>query len=145
MNTLQIINRRAKYDYEFIKTEIAGMQLVGSEIKSIRKSLVSLGESFCIFNNGELILKNANIKENGTTFSHEGLRDRKLLLKKKELEKLQKELIKGLTIVPYRIFINERGFAKIEIALAKGKKDYDKRSSIKAREAKTEIQRNLSK
>ena len=141
--SISIINRKAKFEYEFIRTEVAGIVLMGSEIKSIRKSRVNLSDSFCSFIDGELYLRNANIAENGTDFCHEAIRDRKLLLKKRELNKLKKELIKEFTIVPYKLFINERGFCKIEIALAKGKKTYDKREAIKARETKIEIQRNL--
>jgi SsrA-binding protein len=139
----QIINRKAKFDYEFIRTEIAGIQLVGSEIKSIREGMVNLGDAFCFFVGDELFLKNTAIKENGTSFCHEEMRDRKLLMKKKELLKIQKDLVKGMTLVPYRIFINERGLAKVEIALARGKKSYDKRQTIKSREAEIEIKRNI--
>ena len=137
---MEIVNRKARYDYSFLKMEVAGIELVGSEIKSIRKSNVSLADSFCLFMNGELFLKNSKIKENGTAFSHKEDRDRKLLMKRSELNKLEKELTKGLSIIPYKIFIAKRGFAKVEIALAKGKKDYDKRETIKKREAEREIQ-----
>jgi len=141
---MEIVNRKARYDYTFLKTETAGIELVGSEIKSIRSSNVSLADSFCIFQNGELFLKGALIKENGTAFSHKENRDRKLLMKRRELEKLQKELVKGLTIVPYKIFFNSRGWAKMEIALAKGKKDYDKRETIKKREIERQIRNEKS-
>jgi SsrA-binding protein len=136
---MEIVNRKAKYDYEFLRMETTGIELVGSEIKSIRASKVSIAEAFCVFENGELFLKNAIIKENGTAFSHEENRDRKLLMKRSELDKLQKDLVKGLTIVPYRIIIGQRGWAKVIIALAKGKKNYDKRETIKKRETEREI------
>jgi len=136
---MEIVNRKAKFDYTFLRTEIAGIQLMGSEIKAIRSSKISLADSFCLFVNGELFLKNSHITENGTAFSHKADRDRKLLLNKKELVKLEKELVKGLTVVPYKLFIDKRGFAKVQIALAKGKKDYDKRESIKKRDTEREI------
>lgn len=141
--SISIINRKAKFEFEFIRTEVAGIVLQGSEIKAIRMSKVNLSDSFCSFINGELFLRNAHISENGTAFTHTAIRDRKLLLKRKELNKLKKELIKEFTIVPYKLFINERGFCKIEIALAKGKKTFDKRQSIKERETKIEIQKAL--
>jgi len=143
--SVEIVNRRAKYDYEFLRSEIAGIQLKGSEIKSIANNKMSLADSFCLFINNELFLLNSKISENGTAFCHLENRERKLLLKRKELNKLQKDLVKGLTIVPYKVFINERGFAKVLIYLAKGKKDYDKRETIKKRDSDREILQNLKK
>lgn len=137
------INKKAKFEYEFIRTEIAGIQLTGSEVKSIKAGKVSMTEGFCVFINDELYVKNINISGNGTAYSHEPTRDRKLLLKKKELVKLQKDLIKGFTIVPYKIFKNDRGIFKIEIALARGKKLYDKRAAIKERDFNKEIVKTL--
>jgi SsrA-binding protein len=111
-------------------------------VKSIRDGKISLSESFCTFINGELFLKNANISEMSSDYTHKSNQDRKILLKKRELTRLQKELIKGLTIVPYRVFLNEKGLIKIEVVLAKGKKLYDKRETIKARDIEREINRN---
>jgi SsrA-binding protein len=141
-NQVNIVNRRAKFEYEFIRTEIGGIVLMGSEVKSIRDGKISLSESFCTFINGELFLKNANISEMSSDYTHKSNQDRKILLKKRELTRLQKELIKGLTIVPYRVFLNEKGLIKIEVVLAKGKKLYDKRETIKARDIEREIKRN---
>ena len=138
----QIFNRKARYDYTFIHTLTAGIQLAGSEIKSIREGKANLGDSFCVFIDDELFLRNAKIDENKTAYSHDKARDRKLLLNRKELDKLQKELVTGLTIVPYKIFLNERGFAKIEISLARGNKNYDKREAIKKKDIQRETQRN---
>ena len=141
-NKVNIVNRRVKFEYEFIRTEIGGIVLMGSEVKSIRDGKISLSESFCTFINGELFLKNANISEMSSDYTHKSNQDRKILLKKRELIRLQKELIKGLTIVPYRVFLNEKGLIKIEVVLAKGKKLYDKRETIKARDIEREIKRN---
>ena len=138
------VNKKAKFEYEFIRTEVAGMQLYGSEVKSIKYGKISMSEAFCVFIDDELYVKNINITGNGTAYSHEPIRDRKLLLKKKELVKLQKDLIKGFTIVPYKIFKNERGMFKIEIALARGKKLHDKRAAIKDRDIKKEISKILA-
>jgi len=140
-NHLTFYNRKAKFDYHFIRTEVAGMELIGTEVKSLRDGKVNLSESFCSFENDELWLINSTITPNSNSFPHEVNRKRKLLLNRKELNKLQKDLIKGLTIIPVRIFTNEYGFFKMEIALAKGKKDYDKRETIKERD----IQRDLNR
>jgi len=131
------VNKKAKFEYEFIRTEVAGIQLYGSEIKSIKDGKLSFNEAFCVFVDDELFVKNINI-------SGEPIRDRKLLLKKRELVKLQKDLIKGFTIVPYKIFKNERGLFKIEIALGRGKKLHDKRATIKERDIKKEISKALA-
>lgn len=133
-NHINIINKKVKFEYEFIQTYICGIKLVGSEVKSIREGKVSLSESYCVFVNGELFVKNSNISELKTSFGHKSNQDRKLLLKKQELNRLQKDLIKGLTIVPYRIFIDDRGLIKVEIVLARGKKLHDKKNTIKERE-----------
>jgi SsrA-binding protein len=140
-NQVNIVNKRAKFEYEFIRTEIGGIVLMGSEVKSIRDGKISLAESFCTFIDGELYLRNANVSEMLSDFTHKSNQDRKILLKRQELGKLQKELIKGLTIVPYRVFLNEKGLIKIEIVLAKGKKLYDKRETIKQRDIEREINR----
>ena len=115
---------------------------MGSEVKSIRDGKISLAESFCTFINDELYLRNANITETPTNYTHKATQDRKILLKRRELTKLQKELIKGFSIVPYRVFLNEKGLIKVEIALARGKKLHDKRESIKTRDVEREISRN---
>lgn len=142
-NHINIINKRAKFDYEFIRTEICGIVLMGSEVKSIKNGKISLSESYCLFDNGELFLKNSNIAEIPSDYTHKSNQDRKILLKRAELRKLESELIKGLTIIPYRVFSTDKGLIKIEIALAKGKKTYDKRESIKLRDTEREIRRKL--
>ncbi len=140
----EIVNRKAKFNFEFIDTYKAGMILTGTEIKSIKEGKVNLGDSFCYLRDGELWLKNLHISEykNGSYANHEPMRLRKLLLNKKELRKLEGRIKeKGLTIVPYKLFFNERGLAKIEIHLARGKKAFDKRENIKERDTKKEIER----
>lgn len=140
----EIVNRKAKFNYEFIDTYKAGMVLTGTEIKSIKEGKVNLGDSFCYLRNGEVWMKNLHISEykNGSYANHEPMRLRKLLLNKKEIRKLEGKIKeKGFTIIPYKLFFNERGIAKIEIALARGKKSYDKRETIKERDTQKEIQR----
>ena len=142
---INIKNKRARFEYELIDEYTAGIILTGTEIKSIRNSKASIAESFCEFNNkGELFTVNMHIEEYafGTRFNHKPKAQRKLLLNKKELNKLYKEVKNGgLTIVPLRLFINDKGFAKIRIALARGKKLYDKRETIKDRENKRDLDR----
>jgi SsrA-binding protein len=140
---INIINKRAKFEYEFIQTEIAGIQLVGSEVKSIRGGKASISEGYCYFNNGELFVKGMNISDYGYGSSHNTTRDRKLLLKRKELNNLENQLTNGLTIIPYRLFLNDKGLIKMEIVLAKGKKLYDKRETIKKRDVDRDMKRNL--
>jgi SsrA-binding protein len=140
---INIINKRAKFEYEFIQTEIAGIQLVGSEVKSIRGGKASISEGYCYFNNGELFVKGMNISDYGYGSSHDTTRDRKLLLKRKELNNLENQLTNGLTIIPYRLFLNDKGLIKMEIVLAKGKKLYDKRETIKKRDVDRDMKRNL--
>lgn len=143
-NDINIKNRQAFYQYEILDKYIAGMVLKGTEIKSIREGKVNLQDGHCYINNGELYAKGINITPyaQGTHYNHEGARERKLLLKKAELNKLEsKSEEKGLTIIPLRLFINDRGYAKLEIALAKGKKIHDKRESIKERDVKRELNR----
>ena len=137
-------NRKASFEYEFLDTYNAGMQLTGSEIKSIRDKQVSMSDSYCLFIGNELFLRSLHIStyNNASYNNHEPKRDRKLLLQKRELEKLKDKLRdKGLTIIPVKLFINEKGFAKIMIALAKGKKLYDKRDSIKSQDTKRQLDR----
>jgi len=142
---VNIKNKRARFEYELIEEYTAGIILTGTEIKSIRNSKASIAESFCEFNHkGELFTVNMHIEEYafGTRFNHKPKAQRKLLLNKKELNKLYKEVKNGgLTIVPLRLFINDKGFAKISIALARGKKLYDKRETIKDRENKRDLDR----
>lgn len=143
-NDINIKNRRAKFEYEFLDTYNAGIKLAGTEIKSIREGKASIAESFCEFNNGELFVINMTVQEysHATHFNHNPKNARKLLLNRKELRKLEKEVKNsGLTIIPLRVFINERGLAKMQIALAKGKKLYDKRETIKDRETKRNLDR----
>ncbi|MFN3841263.1 MAG: SsrA-binding protein SmpB [Cyclobacteriaceae bacterium] len=140
---VNVRNRQASFQYELLDKYIAGMVLKGTEIKSIREGKVSLQDGYCYFANGELFVKGVGITPyaQGTHYNHEAQRERKLLLKRSELRKLEQKHEKGLTIVPVRLFINERGYAKLEIALARGKKLYDKRESIKERDAKRQLER----
>ncbi len=141
---INIKNKKASFEYEFLETHIAGIVLSGTEIKSIRLGKVSLTEAYCFINKGELWVKSMQISvyELGTHYNHSPLRDRKLLMQKREIVKLENKLKdQGLTIIPFRLFINDRGFAKVEIALAKGKKLHDKRDSIKERDTKKDLAR----
>lgn len=142
---INIKNKRARFEFEIVDTYTAGIVLSGTEIKSIRSSKASIAESFCEFNDaGELFVINMTIEEYlyGNYYNHKPKAERKLLLNRRELKKLQKDVqAKGLTIVPLSLFINEQGFAKLEIALAKGKKLYDKRDNIKDRDVKRDLDR----
>lgn len=141
-NNINIRNKRAGYEYEFLDTYRAGVVLKGTEIKSIREGKVNLQDGYCYFNDGELYAKNIHITPyaQGSFYNHREDRERKLLLKRQELRKLESKMNeKGLTIVPFRLFINDRGLAKMEIALAKGKKLHDKRDSIKEKDIKREM------
>ena len=143
---LNIRNKRATFEYEIIDRYVAGIVLRGSEIKSVRDGRASINEAYCMFKEGELWVKNLNISEykQATVWQHEPLRMRKLLLSKKELGKLlAKVKERGYTIVPLKMFLNERCFAKLEIALARGKKTHDKRNSIKAKDEKRDLDRSL--
>jgi SsrA-binding protein len=142
---INIKNKRARFDYEFLDTFVAGIVLSGTEIKSIREGKASIAESFCEFNEqGELFVINMQVDpySHGTHYNHQPKAARKLLLHRQELRKLQKEVkTSGNTIVPLNLFINERGLAKMKIALARGKKQYDKRETIKTRETKRHLDR----
>lgn len=141
---INIVNRKAKFSYEFVETFTAGIMLTGTEIKSVRAGEVNLTDGFCQFKNGELFARNIYIAEYrlGNAYNHDVQRVRKLLLKKRELKRLQKKVKEsGFTIIPYRLFLSERGFAKVEIALARGKKMHDKRHSIKDRDDKRAMDR----
>lgn len=143
---MELKNRAAFHEYYFETTYIAGMVLVGTEVKAIRNGKVSFNDAYCIFNKGELFVKNMHISEYafGTTHKHEPTQERKLLLHKKELKKLENKIKeKGYTIVPLRIFFNEKNIAKLEIGLGKGKKLYDKRETIKKRDVERDIKRYL--
>jgi SsrA-binding protein len=143
--SVNILNKKARFSYEILDTYTAGIVLTGTEIKSIRASKASITESFCEFNEqGELFVINMTVQEYdyGNHFNHKPKAERKLLLNKKELRKLEKEVKNtGLTIVPLKLFINDKGFAKLQIALAKGKKLFDKRDTIKDRENKRNLDR----
>ena len=141
---MELSNRKAYYEYQFEAKYIAGMVLSGTEIKSLRAGKASFNDSYCIFDKGELFVKSLHIAEYtfGTINNHIPLQERKLLLQKKELRKLENKIKeKGYTIIPLKIFISEKGFAKMEIGLGKGKKIYDKRETIKARENDRDIKR----
>lgn len=143
-NDINIRNKQASFEYELSDKYVAGLALKGTEIKSIREGKVNLSDGYCYFANGELFVKGVNITPyaQGTHYNHEATRERKLLLKRSELKKLEGKVEeKGLTLVPTRLFVNDRGLAKLEIALGKGKKLHDKRDSIKERDAKRELSR----
>jgi len=143
-NDINIKNRQAGFEYELLDKYVAGMVLTGTEIKSIREGKVNLQDGFCYLSNGELFVKGVNITPyaQGTHYNHSATRERKLLLKRAELKRIETKVEeKGLTLVPTRLFINDRGLAKLEIAVARGKKLHDKRDSIKEREAKRELNR----
>ncbi|NLZ73621.1 MAG: SsrA-binding protein SmpB [Bacteroidales bacterium] len=146
-NSINIRNKRATFDYELNDRYTAGIVLTGTEIKSIRQGKASLVDSFCFFSReGELWVKNMHITEYfyGSYNNHEVRRDRKLLLTKRELDKLQREVKEsGYTIVPVRLFINAAGLAKVEIALARGKKQYDKRQDLKEKEDRRDMERAM--
>ncbi len=143
-NTINVKNRRATFDYEILETFTAGIVLTGTEIKSIRQGKVGLTDTYCMVINGEVWVKNMYIAEYsfGSYNNHTTHRDRKLLLNRKEIRRIAKDNLQpGYSIVPLRLFINERGLAKLVIAIARGKKQYDKRQSIKEREDKRAIDR----
>lgn len=145
---IEIKNKRASFEYEFLETYTAGIVLSGTEIKSIRSGKASLVDSYCYFVGGELYVKNMHISEYwwGSFNRHDPKRDRKLLLTKRELRKLQRSVKeKGLTIVATRLFIAQNGYAKLNIALAKGKKEFDKRQSIKEKDMKRDMDRFFSR
>ncbi len=141
---ISIRNRKATYEYELIERFVAGIMLVGTEIKSVRNGKVNLNDSYAQFINGEMYVKNLHIAEYemGTCNNHIAKRDRKLLLNKKEILKLDKKVKEsGLTIICTKLFVNSKGLAKLEIALARGKKTYDKRESLKLKDSKREMDR----
>lgn len=140
----EIVNRKAKFEYQFVREYEAGIQLLGTEVKSIRNGNANLNDAYCLFIKNELYLKNMYVAEYeyGNKFNHEQRRDRKLLLKKAELKKIEsKAKEKGFAIIPYKVYFSDRGIIKLQIATATGKKSYDKSHSIKERDAKRELDR----
>ncbi len=141
---VNIVNRKARFEYEFLEKFIAGLVLKGTEIKSIRESKASLQHAYCLIKDNEIFVRDLHISpySQAAHYNHDPVRERKLLLSKREIRKLSvKSKEKGLTIIPTRLFINDRGYAKLEIALAKGKKIHDKRRDIKERDQKRELDR----
>ena len=139
-----IKNKKASHDYEFLEKFIAGIKLSGTEIKSIRLGKATIADSYCFFNNGELFIKGMHIAEYwwGNLNNHDPLRERKLLLTSRELRKIERKVKEtGLTIIVIKVFINDRGLAKAEIAISKGKKEYDKRETLKRKDATREMDR----
>ncbi len=144
---ISIKNRRASFDYSLIEKYTAGIVLLGTEIKAIREGKASLVDSFCYFRNNELYVRNLNISiyTEGNLYNHEPTRERKLLLNKQEITKLQKKLLdKGLTLIPTLLFTSDSGYAKLEIALAKGKKLFDKRDDMKAKDIDRDLKRKFN-
>lgn len=142
--TILINNRKANFDYFIVERLLAGIQLSGTEVKSIKDKKTSISEAFCHIYNGEIFIRNMHIAEYRLIkhTNHEPLRDRKLLLKKKEINKLEKSVKeKGLTIIPLNVTLTSTGFIKIEIGLVKGKKSYDKRNALKAKDAERELKK----
>lgn len=147
LNKVSIKNRKASFEYEILLELTAGIVLSGTEIKSIRNSKASIAEAYCLFSGNDFVIRNMNIEEysHSSHFNHEPKRDRKLLLNKSELNKLRTKLKdKGLTVVPLHLYISDSGYAKIDIALAKGKKLYDKRESLKEKDMARNLKRSNS-
>lgn len=145
---INIKNKRAYFEFHILETFTAGMRLLGTEIKSIREGKADINDAFCAFLDGNLYVRNMQIAEysHGSFYNHEAKRDRALLLNRKELSKLRTKIEeKGFTIIPLKIFTSERGFAKLEIGLAQGKKIYDKRETLKDRDAKVEMARAMKR
>lgn len=143
---IEIRNKKASFEYHFLEEYSAGMMLTGTEIKSIRQGKANLQDAYCLLSNGEIWVKNMHISpyEKGTYLNHSPLRDRKLLLQKKEIRKLDKKLKDvGITLIPTRLYINEKGLAKLDIALAKGKKLFDKRNDIKEKDQRRDLAREM--
>jgi len=145
-NIINIKNKKASYEFEFIETYTAGIVLSGTEIKSIRNGKASIMESYGVLDNNEIYIRNMYIQEyeNGTHYNHKPRKDRKLLLNKTEIKKISRKIkLKGLTIVPINLFISKKGYAKLKIAVAKGKKLYDKREDIKLKDQKRDLDRKI--
>ena len=147
-DTPVIVNRKAKYEYTLVDEFEAGIMLKGTEVKAMRSGNANLSDAYCIFDNGNLIIKSMFIAEydHGNVNNHETRADRRLLLRKSELKKIKRKLDeKGLTLVPYKIYFTERGFVKLNIWLAQGNKSFDKRNSIKEKDVKRELDREMKK
>jgi len=147
-SNIVIKNKKASHDYEFLEKFVAGIKLCGTEIKSLRLGKATIADSYCLFSGGELYIRGMHIAEYwwGNLNNHDPMRERKLLLKNRELRKLERKVKEsGLTIIAIKVFINERGLAKAEIAIAKGKKEYDKRETLKRRDADRELDRARKK
>jgi SsrA-binding protein len=145
-NNIVIKNKKASHDYEFLEKFIAGIKLSGTEIKSLRLGKATIADCYCYFSNSELYIKGMHIAEYwwGNLNNHDPLRDRKLLLTARELRKIERKVKEtGLTIIVIKVFINERGLAKAEIAISKGKKEYDKRETLKRKDASREMDRMM--
>ncbi len=143
---INIKNKKAKFEYEFLESYTAGIQLHGTEIKSIRNNKASIVEAYCVIVNGEVYIRNMYIQEyeNAGFVTHEIRRDRKLLLNRTEINKIQRKLkMKGLALIPYKLFITPKGHAKLDIKLAQGKKTHDKREDLKSKDAKREMDRSM--
>lgn len=147
-NELNIRNKRARFEYHLLDTFIAGLQLTGTEIKSIRNGKASILEAYCIFDKGEVWIRNMHVTEyaNASFYQHKPRADRKLLLNKKEIAKIEKFLqVKGNTLIPLKMFISEKGWVKLEIALAQGKKLHDKRQDLKEKDDRRDMDRAMKK
>lgn len=147
-NELNIKNKRARFEYHLLDVFTAGIQLSGTEIKSIRNGKASILEAYCIFHNGEVFMRNMHVSEyeNGSFYNHKPRADRKLLLNRKEIDKIEKFLkVKGNTLIPLKMFLSEGGWVKVEIACAQGKKLHDKRQDMKEKDDKREMDRALKK
>lgn len=143
-NTINIKNKQAKFEYTLLDKYVAGIQLGGTEIKSIRSGKASIKEAFCVIEDGQVYIRNMHINEyeNGSFYNHSPRADRKLLLNRSEIDKLNKKMTtKGYTIVPLRLFISDNGYAKLEISLAQGKKTHDKRQDMKEKDDKRDMDR----
>ena len=143
---INIKNKKARFEYHIIDTFVAGIMLSGTEIKSIRNSKASILESYCVFENGEVWIRNMHINtyENGSIYNHKPRHDRKLLLNKKEIDKIEKFLkVKGNAVIPIKMFINDKGWAKVEIGTAQGKKLHDKRHDLKEKDDKRDMARAM--
>lgn len=147
MSTIVSKNRKASFEYTFIDVYEAGIKLLGSEVKPVKQNKCSINEAFCFFKDGELYIKNMHIaqyEQSGKSLNHDVLRDKKLLLNKKQLLKLEKGMqVKGNTIIPIKVYITFKGLIKIEIALSKGKKTYDKSKAIKEKDIKVDSEREI--
>lgn len=147
-NEINIRNKRARFEYHLMETYVAGIQLGGTEIKSIRNGKASILEAYCVFHNGEVFIRNMHVSEyeNASFYSHKPRADRKLLLNKKEIQKIEKFLqVKGNTLIPLKMFLSESGWIKVEIACAQGKKLFDKRQDLKEKDDRRDMDRALKR